>query len=292
MAKSPISGQAGRSGQSVPVATPTRRLDRATVARPGPNGGEGNASRSTLLSRPARLGQIIVSSLIEQIVSGELSTGSPLPPEPVLGQEFNVSRSVIRESVKLLEEKGLVAVRQGQGTTVLPPENWNLLDPPVLDAFIRGDASLSVFDDLIEIRTALESQMARRAAHKLTKAECEELRSHLQGLEALLDNPDGYAKADLLYHDAIGRLSGHVLARSILRTVQPVALANTYYGRTHRTREDNLRSHRGHVAIYEQLVKRDAEGAARAVEAHILGSWATYKRLRQRGSKGGPARAR
>jgi DNA-binding FadR family transcriptional regulator len=240
---------------------------------------------STLLARPARLGQLVVLSLIDQVVSGRLPAGSPLPPEPALCQEFNVSRSVIRESVRTLEEKGLVVARQGQGTTVLPPEEWDLVDPLVLEAFIRNDRSLTIFDDLIEVRAALEAQMARRAATKMSKAQLEELHRQLQSLKALLDDPDGYAQADVLYHDTIGRFSGHVLASSILRTVQPIALANAYYGATHKSRQDNLRSHQGHVAIYERLSKRDADGAAREVEAHIMGSWATYKRSRSRPSK-------
>ena len=255
-------------------------------ARGGRSNGDDAANpaeiRSALLARPVRLGQLVVSSMIEQIVSGSLPAGTPLPAEPVLCKEFNVSRSVIRESLKLLEEKGLVVVKQGHGTTVLPVDQWTLLDPLVLDAFIRNDRSLSIFDDLIEVRASLEAQMARRAATRMSKAQLDELHLHLRGLEALLDDPDGYQKADVLYHDAIGRLSGHVLAHSILRTVQPIALANAYYGATHKTREDNLRSHRGHVAIYEQLVKGDADATAREVEAHIMGSWETYKRLRRR----------
>jgi DNA-binding GntR family transcriptional regulator len=100
--------------------------------------------------------------------------------------------------------------------------------------------------------------------------------------------PNGLAKADIFYHDAIGRFSGHVLAHSILRTVQPIALANTYYGATHKSREDNLRSHRGHVAIYEQLSKGDADATAHEVEAHILGSWAEYKRKLRASSRARP----
>ena len=233
---------------------------------------------SLLRSRPARLGQLVVSSLIEQIVSGRYPAGSSLPAEPVLCHDLKVSRSVIRESVKLLEEKGLVVVKQGQGTTVLPVDHWSLLDPLVLDAFIRNDHSLGIYDDLTEVRAALESQMARRAATKLTSAQLEELHSHVRCLATLLDDPDRYAAEDLSYHETISRMSGHVLARSILRTVQPVALANSYYGATHRTRSDNLRSHKGHVEIYNQLLRHDPDGAARAVEAHILDSWAAYKR--------------
>ena len=249
---------------------------------PGKSGALGGASPVTvgspLLARPARLGHIVVSSLIEGIASGRFPAGSALPPEPALCQEFNVSRSVVRESVKLLEEKGLVLAKQGQGTNVLPPDRWNLLDPEVLAAFIRNDHSLTIFDDLIEVRAALEVQMARRAAIQMTEAQLQQLEEHLTKLESLLDDPDAYAKADVAFHDLIGQFSNHALARSVLKTVQPIALAHRYYGATHRTRADNLRSHRGHVEIYKALSKHDASGAAHAVETHILGSWAIYKR--------------
>ena len=209
---------------------------------------------------------------------GALPAGSSLPPEPVLCDDFKVSRSVIRESVKLLEEKGLVVARQGQGTTIQPVDHWSLLDPLVLDAYIRHDRSLAIFDDLMEVRAALEGQMARRAAERMSAEQLEELHSRLLELEDLLDDPLRYTDADLAYHDLIARFSGHLLARSVLRTVQPTALANAYYGRTHRTPDDNLRSHRGHASIYEQLLIGDPDGAAKAVEEHILGSWETYKR--------------
>jgi DNA-binding FadR family transcriptional regulator len=246
-----------------------------------PDSDEGRHLVSTSLSlpeRPARLNEVVVSLLIDEVVSGNLSVGSSLPPEQVLCEDLKVSRSVVRESVKLLEEKGLVVARQGQGTTVQPVDNWNLLDPLVLDAYIRNDRSLSIFDDLMEVRAALESQIARRAATRLSGDQLGELHVSLLELESLLEDPTSYASADVAYHDLIARFSGHLLARSILRTVQPVALANAYYGRTHRSREDNLRSHDGHAKIYEALVNRDPVGAASAVEDHILGSWETYKR--------------
>ncbi len=231
--------------------------------------------------RPARLGEAVVASLIDRIVSRTLPPGSSLPAEPVLCQDYSVSRSVIRESLKLLEEKGLVVVKQGHGTTILPTENWNLLDPPVLRAVIASDDTLAIFDDLIDVRAALESQMAQRTATKITDAQLDELHSQIMRLERMLDDLDGYTEGDLYFHDTISRFSGHQLARSILRSVQPLAMSSPYYSRTHRVPEDNRRSHRGHVAIYKQLAKRDPEGAARAVKTHILSSWEFYKKRAQ-----------
>jgi DNA-binding FadR family transcriptional regulator len=76
--------------------------------------------------RPVRFGNVVQATLIDKIASGELAPGTTLPTEAALCEAFGVSRTVIRESFKLLEEKGLVRVRQGQGTTVELPEQWNL----------------------------------------------------------------------------------------------------------------------------------------------------------------------
>lgn len=238
--------------------------------------------------RPARLGHAVVETLAHQIVTGALAVGAALPPEPVLCESFGVSRSVIRESLKVLEEKGLVLVRQGYGTTVLGPDRWDLLDPLVLHAVIDGGTTLAIFDDLVEVRCALERQMTRRAVTTMAAAQLDELKAMLAQMEDMLDDPVAYGHADLEYHDMIARFSGNQLARSVVRSVQAFGLANHNYSDTHRTRADNVYSHRGHLAIYEHIRRRDADGAAGAVEKHILSSWKRHKK-RLAASRGAPA---
>jgi DNA-binding FadR family transcriptional regulator len=222
--------------------------------------------------RPARLGAAVLSRIIDNIVSGALPPDSTLPTERELCEAFGVSRSVIRESVKVLEEKGLVRVRQGQGTTVTTLEQWNLLDPLVLDASIRYDETLRTLDDLIDVRVGLESQMTRRAAQVITDGQLRELRAALTALEQLLGQYEAYEHADTEYHDLILRGSGNQLGRSIIRSIHPHARASLRYTGM-RTAEDLASSHRGHVKIYERLAERDADGAAAAMREHILGAW-------------------
>jgi DNA-binding FadR family transcriptional regulator len=222
--------------------------------------------------RAARLGTVVLSTLTDKIVGGELAPESSLPPEPVLCAAFGVSRTVVRESLKLLEEKGLVRVKQGQGTTVEQMEQWDLLDPLVLDAAIRQADSLEILDDVIEVRVGLECQMARRAAQKMTEDQIVELHEALLALEGLLDRPGEYLQADTEYHDLILRGSGNQLGRSIIRSIHPHARASLRYTGPIGVR-NLFTSHRGHVAIYERLAAHDAEGAATEMQEHIMGSW-------------------
>src|SRR5438445_4333733 len=101
--------------------------------------------------RPQRRATAVVGDLVDRIVGSELPVGSALPIEPVLCEMFSVSRTVIREAVKSLEAMRLVTVQQGYGTTVRDPEDWDLLDPVVLAAFIRHDAELAILEDLVDV---------------------------------------------------------------------------------------------------------------------------------------------
>ena len=85
--------------------------------------------------RPANLARAITAKLVGRIVRGDHPSGTSLPPEPVLCEIFSVSRTVIREAMKVLQEKGLVQVRQGAGTLVTPSSMWNVLDELVLEEF-------------------------------------------------------------------------------------------------------------------------------------------------------------
>ncbi len=95
-------------------------------------------------ARPARLATVVVEELAARIIGGELPEGAVLPTEGTLGAEFGFSRTVLREGLKLLEERGLVRVEQGRGTTVQSRELWNLLDPTVLRIALQHDPETAV----------------------------------------------------------------------------------------------------------------------------------------------------
>jgi DNA-binding FadR family transcriptional regulator len=232
--------------------------------------------------RPARLGAAVVDVLLDRIVSGELAPGTLLPNEPRLSEGFSVSRTVIREAVKTLEQKGLVRVKQGQGTTIAMPGEWNLLDPMVLEASIRHDKDLRILDDVVEVRQVLESQMARQAAVQATSADQAEMRRLLDQLAVEVVMPERHVLTDLEFHDAIMRASGNRLGRAVVRTIHSEARASDRYN-GYPQRGDCEASNAGHARIYERIVAGDPDGAAEAMSDHILSSW--HARRRQPGAR-------
>ena len=237
----------------------------------------GFAAPPTWPKRPARLGTAVVDVLLDRIVSGELEPGTLLPTEPRLCEVFSVSRTVIREAFKILEQKGLVRVKQGQGTRVALPDEWNLLDPMVLGASVRHDKDLRILDDLVDVRQVLESQMARRAALQATASDHAEMKRLLDRMAVEVVAPDRHMVTDLEFHDVIMRASRNRLGRAVVRTIHSEARASDRYN-GYPQRAGCEASDVGHREIYDRIVAADPEGAARAMSEHIVGSWFARRR--------------
>jgi DNA-binding FadR family transcriptional regulator len=226
--------------------------------------------------RPARLASVIVEELAGRIVSGELEEGSVLPNEPALCEEFGFSRTVVREGLKLLEERGLVRVEQGRGTTVQPRASWNMLDPVVLRVALAHDDDMSLLDDLIAVRRLLESEMTRAAATLLTDAELAALAENLDRMAGDFDDYDRFRAADNAFHAIVMRASGNEVGLTIVRAIHahagvtpPLASAAS-----RKALEQTLAEHR---SVYEALVNRDGDLAAERISEHIRSAWEDRK---------------
>ncbi|WP_376778679.1 FadR/GntR family transcriptional regulator [Phytoactinopolyspora halotolerans] len=222
--------------------------------------------------------------MVQRIVRGQLPPGELLPPEPALCEAFSVSRTVIREAVKILQEKGLVKIRQGAGTVVQPSTSWNMLDELVLAATIAEDESLAILDDLVVTRRLLESDMAHVAARLATPEIVDQLRTLVDRMDELVGDPVTYGEHDLAFHDTVMQASGNRLARAVIRALERQANSTArYVGRTERAL--CVASNQGHRRIYERIAAHDPDGAAEAMFSHITEAW-----LVRRSGQGDPDR--
>ncbi|WP_405588787.1 FadR/GntR family transcriptional regulator [Streptomyces sp. NBC_01190] len=150
-------------------------LDRFSYAdapgtdRPGLRSWEGVESDLSRVGRRAGgsrgrgLHGQLVQQLGQMIVSGDLGADRPLVPEEI-GQRFEVSRTVVRESLRVLEAKGLVSARPNVGTRVRPVSDWNLLDPDIIEWRAFGPQRDEQRRELLELRWTIEPLAARLAA--------------------------------------------------------------------------------------------------------------------------------
>lgn len=227
------------------------------------------------LTRPKSLVSAVVGDLMNRMARHEFASNSVFANETQLGQNYGVSRPVIREALRTLADKGMITVRHGRGTVVNPPEDWDLVDPEVLSAMVSQDKSPDVLSQLVLVRAAVEAELARLATERMTDSEREQLRDLYAQLDAFRSDIPKYAPADRAFHDLIMRCSGNAFGRVIVRKVSAWSRAAPR-PLGHDPREVEC-SHAGHERILDAVLAGDSLAAAEAMRAHILDSWA--KRL-------------
>ncbi len=151
--------------RSLAPALPPRVVGRHDAFRSVESGG-GLAGRMQVRGI---LGSV-VADLGCRIVSGEWLSGETLPIENEMIAHYDVSRSVVREAVRMLNAKGLLRSRQMAGTKVLPRAEWRHLDPDVIGWRIQAGDRKTLLDDLLHVRRVLEPGVARHAATHAAEA--------------------------------------------------------------------------------------------------------------------------
>jgi DNA-binding FadR family transcriptional regulator len=205
----------------------------------------------------------VVHEIGVRILRGDLSPGDPMPTEDELG-EPGVSRTVLREAVKVLAAKRLVESRPKTGTRVLPRSEWNLLDPDVLAWRLEAKPDEQFFADVIELRRIVEPQAAALAANRVTDEELDELERTLGLMEQMVDDQDGYVAPDLRFHTIILAACHNELLEQMATMLRAVFRA--LFIRTAATRLQSLPLH---AAIVDALRAHDPEAAERATLALI-----------------------
>jgi DNA-binding FadR family transcriptional regulator len=208
----------------------------------------------------------LVHDIGVRILSGDLRPGDALPTEEELGGELGVSRTVLREVVKVLAAKRLVESRPKTGTRVLPRSDWNLIDPDVLAWRLESNPDAQFFTDVSELRRIIEPEAAALAAQRATKAEIEELEQSFEAMRAALDNgdPTAYLNPDLRFHAIILEACHNELLEQMATMLRAVFRA--LFIRTSATRAQGLPLH---GAILDAIRAGDPDAAELATRALI-----------------------
>ena len=216
---------------------------------------------------PRRLHAQVVDALVRIIVGGEFAPGSLLPTEPEMGTRFGVSRSVVREALRVVGAKGLIEVRHGSGTRVASPERWDTLDPAVLAVLSSRIPSAAILHDLLEARTIVECEVAALAAERADAAQLVALEDALETMRDALDDPACFAGADSVFHLTLLRAARN---RVLERMTQPMHELLAYsQALTDAIPGVLARALRDHEAIAAAVRARDARRARDAMRNHL-----------------------
>jgi DNA-binding FadR family transcriptional regulator len=161
----------------------------------------------TPAARGQNLTHGVAHSLGVAIVTGVYSAENPIPNEAELCQQYQTSRPVVREAVKMLTAKGLLGSRPRLGTWVQPEGNWNLFDPDVLGWLLERKYSPALLIEFTELRLAVEPGAAALAARAAGAEEKVAIRGAIERMQAADRGEDDPLYSDIAFHVAVLRAS-------------------------------------------------------------------------------------
>jgi GntR family transcriptional regulator, galactonate operon transcriptional repressor len=201
-----------------------------------------------------RLHREILEILLGRIAAGTYAVGAMLPKEQMLAEELDVSRGVVRECVRALEERSIVRVVHGRGATVLPPRAWDMLDPEVFAAVRAAPGGRRLVAEAVEARAAVLGHAAALAAARVGP---EGVRALSAAVDAVETAPaGGVGAAELEFERALADASGNRLIARV--AAELAAIAPLRHGRPG-----------GHRRALEAIEAGDAAAARAAIETGV-----------------------
>jgi GntR family transcriptional repressor for pyruvate dehydrogenase complex len=198
------------------------------------------------------------------LISGGLNPGERLPPERELCVRLNVSRTVVREALNLLEARGLISIEHGRGAVVSGGNIGAVRDTLELLLRVRPKALW----ELLEIRNILEVEIAGLAAERAGEEDVSAMRIQLERMLASIDAPEGYIDADVEFHSLLARGARNEVLLTMLEPVVDLLRASRQVSASRRP-GSALRAVGEHEAILRRVEVGDAEGARREMRAHL-----------------------
>jgi len=203
----------------------------------------------------------VAREIARKILSGEVAENDIIPGELALCEQFNVSRTSLREAIKLLTSKGLLESKPKVGTRVTNRENWNFLDSQLLDWLTDIGDNNAVYQDFLSLRNALEPEAAALAAENATAKQRILLSATFQRMDEIAKdfNLEEWTEADMEFHRLIFLSTGnsfYLPFASVLCT-----MFKSFISHSSEKGSTCIKEHR---AIYSAIMAGDANKARQA----------------------------
>lgn len=225
------------------------------------------------VARGPRLHQEKMRLLVGAIVSGAYAAGTWLPREADLALQYDVSRGVARETIRALEERGLIRVIHGKGAIVNESERWKRFDPDVLAAMLDGPQAVEILGEYLECRRLLEVEGAALAATRRKTQDLKRMRDAYERMEQATKLPpsaeaeDRFHRADLDFHEGLAAATRNPALGELVRIIRGALLTARYpLARPQYRHERALPEHH---RILLAIEAGDPDAARAAVTAHL-----------------------
>ncbi|MEP3331538.1 FCD domain-containing protein [Sedimentitalea sp.] len=217
-----------------------------------------------------RAADVIVAAIAARIASGELPDKHPLPAERDLMQEFGASRTVIREAISALSNRGLVESRPRYRPIVRKPDYETVLHA-------TGDVVRHLLADsggvrnLYRSRIFIERALVREAATAAQKPEIELLREALRLNELAIPDSNEFYRTDIQFHGVLYRMPKNPIFPAVHQGY--TSWLAPHWEKMLRSPERNQVNYRAHKSIFDAIIDRDPEAADEALTNHLNAAW-------------------
>ena len=234
-----------------------------------------------ILPRDETLANRVAVQLENFILERHFKPGDRLPSERELAQQFGVSRTVIREAIRVLVAKDMLVVQPGSGTRIRNPTTQTASQSITL-LLRMGQPSLN-YEKIFEVRRLLEVEIAGLAAQRRTNEDLTKMETILQEMETILqqtlgfqEERDLYSKADVAFHTALACATQNELFSVLLDSVVEVMLHVRRMGFNVPGSIEHGREY--HRRIFEQVKAGNEAEARRAMAEHLVISEDIFRR--------------
>ncbi|MFF1879617.1 FadR/GntR family transcriptional regulator [Leifsonia sp. NPDC058230] len=227
-------------------------------------------TRLPLQSLPGLHGQVL-DQLGAAICAGRMVSGTVITLDEI-ERSYGVSRSVARETVRVLESMRLVISRRRVGTVVLTPDEWNLFDPRVIRWRMESPDRAEQVASLIELRVAVEPEAARLAATRASAQQAAQLVALAARMWAASEEGDseGFLELDVRFHALVLASSGNPMFRRLESLVSEFLTGRLAHGLGPEHPHPAALSQ--HTAVATAIQTRDSDEAFAAMRRLLLQS--------------------
>ncbi len=231
-----------------------------------------------LSSLPTGAVKALVNTLGQRIANGQYAIGKNMPMEPELVAEHGVSRTVVREAIKVLSGKGLVRTARRYGTHVCDIDEWNLLDPDVI-GWHAPDSPMAqrIFIDATQFRLVIEPRAAALAAANSTQIQRELLRMSSEALEDGNAIEEDKLAADFAFHATVLDASDSLILKQFRGFLH--AILNFSYSTGAITIADSRLEPGAHTKVAAAILDGNADQAERQMRLMLTANVAIANSL-------------
>ena len=212
-----------------------------------------------------KLPKQVADQLQRLILTDSLRPGDKLPGERELAERMGVSRTVVREAIRVLSDRGLVKVKSGCGTYVRQLSHKDAASS--IELFLKQRHSSQSFQDVAEVRRMIEVEAAGLAAERASEKDCAAMEAAIQGMASATQDPNRYTEHDVAFHSAVVDATHNDLINVLLGPISDLLteMVRVSLGAP-RAVEEGLTHHRN---ILAQIRARDPTQARLAMRAHV-----------------------